>query len=369
MKTPALLYYPDFYPKAAWLRAVLLLVDEVKRIVPDDAEVDDPDPLKEIASEIGGLTNIAPDEEQVNPDGDAKEWLAKTLRIIGTESAAKKSPKRIEILISPNGDIEFPGRVFLYDRKLSDLVRNLLEENGLIDHRAQKFADKIGQKRPTTLVDAAASNAVLSVLASRVARDEGLTPITDQPLDFAMNALSGLHLPVRPHSGTAEGVLTAAFVKILVPKEIGDIRFSDYKILRYYSEGLRDAFGRYVQECHNTYRLDRIGSRGRLQERVLRCAQEVEEEFNKFQRASNKALRLARNWGSLALGGLFAIAKEYVPPEWSVPVVAGALLVQVADKVFIRKDAGGGEKLFHLSAEMGSNIRALLPRVSQLVDS
>src|SRR5207249_3995355 len=46
-KAPPLIYYPDLHPPVGWLRSVLLLTDEVRRIVPDDVVTNDPPRLAE----------------------------------------------------------------------------------------------------------------------------------------------------------------------------------------------------------------------------------------------------------------------------------------------------------------------------------
>src|SRR5689334_20886536 len=63
MSAYTLLYYPGFHPNAIWLRRILLLADDVVRIVPADANADDPDDLLELQNSVPGcLRAISPEE-------------------------------------------------------------------------------------------------------------------------------------------------------------------------------------------------------------------------------------------------------------------------------------------------------------------
>lgn len=367
IKPPDLLYYPDFYPDPIWLRAVLLLTDNVKRIVPDDVALEDSDALKIISGEIGGLSEFRPKQNHIEPYGNAAAWLEKTLDILGNETRLDHSQK-VKILISNRGSYEFPGKVFLFDKKLSDRVRSLLEKNRLIDHNAHKLAAALSDVKNSVIVPAAAANAILSMIADGIARDEGFIPITDQPLDFAMNSLSGLDIYPRAPHGASQGILAGAFASILVPKEIGEISSKDYIILRHRSEDLRNAFGKFVRQCHETCRLDLIENTTKLQQKILDCAQEVDEEFKKFQLTSNKTLRFIKNWWPLTIGGILTLGKDFVPPELSLSIGGLLQVVKFSEKIFVPNSNQDREKVFNLAAELGNDIRAL-PRVSQLLSA
>ena len=63
------LYYPSFQPDIGWLRKILLLTDHVARIVPKDADTEDPTPLLDLLNVVPeGLTNLPPNPYDVSLD-------------------------------------------------------------------------------------------------------------------------------------------------------------------------------------------------------------------------------------------------------------------------------------------------------------
>jgi hypothetical protein len=61
MRNYQVLYYPHFQPNVSWLKAMLLFVDGVVRIIPEDVDPKDSDALKTLINEIpGSLTSISP---------------------------------------------------------------------------------------------------------------------------------------------------------------------------------------------------------------------------------------------------------------------------------------------------------------------
>lgn len=141
MSSP-LLYYPDFYPDAAWLRSVLLLNDEVSRIVPKDVVLDDPESLREIEGDLGALTRISPEGAHTEPYATSAEWLDRALGVIARELGSRPDSKEIRIVIS-GARIEFSGNVFLYDQKLSHRVREMLVNHGLLNPDLQDIAREL----------------------------------------------------------------------------------------------------------------------------------------------------------------------------------------------------------------------------------
>src|SRR6266481_1114424 len=132
LKPPPLLYYPDFYPNPTWLRAVLLLNDEVSRIVPKDVELADPEPLREIAGELGALSRIAPEGIHTEPYATSAEWMERAFSIIARESHSNEKTRRISTQLS-GARTEYPENILVRDEKLCARVREMLDKNRLID--------------------------------------------------------------------------------------------------------------------------------------------------------------------------------------------------------------------------------------------
>src|SRR6476660_6944484 len=86
---PALLYYPDFHPKLQWLRSILLVSDEVKRIVPAEFPTHDPEPLTEMIGEVEGcLASVPPLDVEITPSWDELERLERAFGQISKVPAA-----------------------------------------------------------------------------------------------------------------------------------------------------------------------------------------------------------------------------------------------------------------------------------------
>lgn len=366
MKPPPLLYYPDFYPNATWLRAVLLLNEEVCRIVPNDVPLDDPEQLRQIEGELGALTKISPEYFHTEPYTTSAEWLDRTFGIISRDlRAGRDSENRLKMTIS-NGKTSFPGNVFVYDQKLSGRMRELLAKHGLVDPDIQGIVEKLHGEVKGLMIPAAAANAVLSFIADTIAREEGFTAITNQPLDFAMNTLLGLNIPTRPPSGAHEGILAGVFASVLIPKEIGVIPFSDYKILRERSTEVRIAFAQFVQECSRTGGLQRIENATTLQRRIERSGRELEKEFQQFQTGASKALRLVKQWWPLTVGGVLAIAQDVVPPQWALTFGIAAQIEKFAHQTALPPADRTKQTVFNLTAKLGQDVRDL-PRIPELL--
>ena len=261
---------------------------------------------------------------------------------------------------------QFSRPVFLYDQKLSHRVREMLLQHGLINPELQELAQGFDRRKRGIVMPAAAANVVLSFIADSIARERGLIAITDQTLEFAMNTLLGLQVPVRPPTGADEGSLTSVFARILIPREVGEISFADYKILRERTSDLRAAFGEFTRECSRANGLQRIESAAYLQQRIYGRATVVSEEFRKFQTSAAASLRFIRDWWPITIGGVLALAKDIVPPEWALLFGAAGQVVKVVHEATTPSPNRNKERVYNLAAELGNEIRAL-PRVSQLL--
>lgn len=362
-----LLYYPDFHPSSTWLRSVLLLVDDVKRIVPEDVDTRDPEDLKELAGELGVLSPVSPSDTQIRPIGEDLAWLERTFELIAAER--KLSGKRpVSILVRKSGSIQIQGWTSLFDRKLSDQVRLLLEKNGLVNERTQKFAAGVGDMEGKTMVVSEASEAILSFIAGSIAKDTGLIATTDHVRDFAMNAMRAQQVMVRAPAGAVEGLLTGAFATVLVPKEVGQIRLQDYVIFRKASEDMRAAFGDFISKCDEIARLERIESLGGLQSAIEARAKDFEKEYKKFRRRRSAAFRAVRDWWPISVGGLLTFAKDFVPPDWALGLGLGLAGqgVKVIEKAISSNPNRKKEKVLSLAAVMDGDIKALPKAISTM---
>ncbi len=174
------LYYPDFSPDSTWLRRVLLLSDQVIRIVPSDVKPDDPDSLRRFQDAIPGcLTAVAPYDADVAIEPGDERRLRLAFQLLGKRY--KKDSRSIEITVS-NGGLSVAGHVFLHDSKLSDFVIHQLRSNRLL---IESFRELTPSARFIP-VRKDASEVILAGLASRIARRLGVDAITDRPMPLQL---------------------------------------------------------------------------------------------------------------------------------------------------------------------------------------
>src|SRR5580692_10433998 len=105
MNPYSLLYYPGFHPDAIWLRRVLLLADNLTRIVPTDVHTGDPDNLLALQECIPGcLQSISPEPRDIAIEENDIPRLARAFAFLA-RSHPKRSSKRVEItmVISETG--------------------------------------------------------------------------------------------------------------------------------------------------------------------------------------------------------------------------------------------------------------------------
>ena len=139
MEMYSVLYYPHFQSSPQWLKAILLLVDRVIRIVPRDVDPGDRDQLKELIQKIPGcLESIAPNDFDVNIDDINVLRMSKAFRQIRQNLPMTQS-REIQLKISGNS-ISIAGHVSLHQSKVSKQIYDSLIENNLIDPTLQEIA-------------------------------------------------------------------------------------------------------------------------------------------------------------------------------------------------------------------------------------
>src|SRR5579859_2451449 len=132
MNSYTLLYYPGFHPNTVWLHRVLLLADDVTRIVPTDVDLADPDDLLAMQDSIPGcLRAISPEGGDVAIENHDMPRLLKAFAFLA-QSRHKLSKNHVEITISQTGSMSIAGHVFLHSAKVSPIIHEELRRNSLI---------------------------------------------------------------------------------------------------------------------------------------------------------------------------------------------------------------------------------------------
>jgi hypothetical protein len=354
---PALLYYPDFHPRLEWLRSILLVTDEVKRIVPADFATDDPEPLKEMIGEVEGcLGSVPPSEVEITPSWDELQRLERAFHEVSKYPAVGSTAGEFTLVIGPHGQWSFPGFTFMADRKISDAVRHALHRTGMIGTRQQRvYAEHLPAN--STVVRLEACYLILSLVADHMARRQGFTTITDRPLDYTLNALNGLKV-VAP-TNLSEGLLTSAFATVLIPAEVVNLRLNDYRILRESYAGLRASVTRFVQQSNEWCRLDRIEDPHFLEQRLAEAASSLRVEFDHFRKT--RFARSIAKWTPFSLGGLLTVVGAYqgLSQEWAWSMAGASFGFNLLDRICFRA-ASAKEKVFSIATTLDYDIKALL---------
>jgi len=358
-----MLYYPDFHPETTWLRSVLLVADEVRRIVPVEFPTNDPPPLARMRDAIEGcLTNLPPTSVDISPTENELIRLDRAFGLLRQKQFTSGRRSELEIVIHRDGAVSFPGFTLLADAKIADEVRSLLKQHALEGDIQTRYARTSGA-RAGTVVQTGASYLILSLVADRMARRYGLNTLTDKPLEYAFNALNGLDIPFLKPSNAADGLLTAAFASVLIPKGIGKIRLSDYRILRDSYSDLRAAVRKFVLESNAYCGFDNINDPALLQGRIIKAAFDVRREYQKF-RKSRFARRIV-GWTPFVIGGLLPLLADFnlVAKEFAWTVTTTGFGFKLLQKVRSNPNAVR-DRVFSLCTSLDYDVTALLPNGS-----
>jgi hypothetical protein len=345
MNEYTLLYYPDFHPDSVWLRRVLLLSDNVTRIVPSDVDLRDPEELCALQESIPDcVRKIAPQEHDVRIESQNLPRLAKAFSLLA-RSRPKRSRKKIEITIS-NGSMSISGHVFLHSAKISPVIHEELNRHRLI-------IDGFGEGG-FLVVDEAASHLILSAIAENISRRTGFDSITDKPIPFALNALNGLGVS-GASPADAEGSLLSSLASVLIPAGVGSLDQRRYRLLRESCASIRGAFKGLTAELARINRLDRIEDPRVLREQVAIATQEFVREYQNFRKT--RYARGFKSWAPLYIGGLMSIASALVAPPVAAGIAGASLVVQlVQKKLESPSDQPGRERVFNMLAGLQKDI-------------
>jgi hypothetical protein len=354
-KAAPLLYYPDFHPPVGWLRSVMLLTDEVRRIVPDDVVTNDPPRLAEMIEHVEGcLEPIAPEPYDIEPNFEELERLDKAFSVLSTRGSQIRDTTKFKMIIGLVGEISFDGFTFLYDQKIADSVRASLVRHNLVGKNQRAIAREFGAKN-ATVVRTDAAGLVLSIIADHLARRNGLNTVTNNSLAHLMTTLNGLSIPTRSPTPVGEGMLAAAFASALIPQGILRLRINDYRILRDSYSAIRAEFATFVREINNLGHFDRIEDTNVLVKRVSIAAKNLEKEFQAFKKSSiGKRVQRWARFGFKALLHLLAI--PLANPVAHGGIEAGLDILEAIP----RRPAHRQDRVLRLATNLEKDINALL---------
>jgi hypothetical protein len=329
MENYSVLYYPHFQPSVQWLKAILLLVDDVTRIVPKDVDPGDNDQLKELTQIIPGcLKSIAPNDFDIDIDDVNMQRMNKAFREIGKNL---KTVENVTVDLRIDKGISVGGHVFLHQSKVSKQIHDALIENKLLNPKLQSILRNLVTEE-FYVVPIQASNLILSYIADRVARRTGLDSVTDENLPFVVNSLDNMKLSLERPTGSTEGSLLSAIASINIPNSVERIAINDYSRLRDSYAGIREAFKEYVAKLSTNQRLHRIEDIHIFENQLQDIAQKIKEECDKYQKTAFR--RRFADWGLFTVCYLFPIASTIYDPTYGIAVGLEAVAIRFLKKVF-----------------------------------
>ena len=351
MNPYTLLYYPGFHPDTLWLRRVLLLADNLTRIVPTDVETSDPENLLALQESVPGcLRSISPEAPDVAIEEHDMPRLAQAFAFLA-RSQPKRSQKgvAIEMVISKTGSLSVLGHVFLHHAKVSPAIREELRRNRLIVDGFEGLVDGF------VVVDRNASSLILSNIAENISRRIGSDAITDEPVPFALNALNNLGVKRATVPGAAEGALLSSLASVLIPLDVATLSPRDYRDLRDAYASIRTAFKELTAELARINRLNHIQDPKFLRHHVKITAAEFFKEYQAFRKS--RYARGFREWTPLYVGGLLSMVMTVVAPPVALGIAGVSLGIQVIQK---RLDGPTGpvgrERIFNMLAGIRKDV-------------
>lgn len=324
------LYYPHFQPQPKWLLSMLLFADQIDRIVPEDADPNDPDIIKELIQEIpGSLVSKPPRTADIEFDTLTFQRLKQAFRHIRTRSFRGTE---IQLRVGQGGTLEIDGHVFLHHAKVAPQVRELLIEEGMLLPCLEEMARNTGVPDYYPVPERA-SNLILSCIADRIARREGMDTVTDEELDFAMTTMDSCRVAIGHPQGSIEGALLSAIAKVGIPREVETLSVRTYKDLRESYAGIREAFKEYVTNISALNRLQRVEDRDVLSERIEDIAERIKRECDAYTKS--QFARQFKEWVPFALCSVLSIGATVADPAFGLTFAAGTVSLELLKKVFI----------------------------------
>jgi hypothetical protein len=248
------LYYPDFEPDHRWLRQVLLLVDEVHRILPDDVEHEDSPQLRSLLDCCpGAVKSVAPRKPALSlPDafmGNLERALDLCKETLPQRSAS------FTLLIDQLGRTEIPGWELLHEQKVSDAVRRMLEQRNLIHDTAARYVAGRSHSGSWLVVPRGVADLIISGVADQIAENQGFDAFTDRPLAFALNAVSACE---QGDQSLLNGTMASVIAGYHIPTAIEHLSVEEYAKLREDFAPARSEFSRMVLDMKGELRLDKV---------------------------------------------------------------------------------------------------------------
>lgn len=334
------LYYPYFEPDLAWLRAILLFVDGVDRIIPAEARHREPEQVAALRETLSPDAPPPPGaENNVLGSFDPTHFDLS----FGNDIDLRRMRKAFALIrdsIPPEVDLKLetdPLRkkilnVALHRSKIEEQILAALEEHHLIRYEPTAEEQPLAETG-FFFVHESAVNLIMSYVANKIARSEGQDAITDQKLGFTVNALDNLRIPTMLPAGIGEGALISAVASCEIPADVGHLSLNAYKEIRESYAGIRQAFKKLIKQLAYENSLERIDNPETLQKKLTEIAQELVDEIAAYRQTSPGST--LKKWAPLGVGGLLGVATSAIgnlPLGVAVGKEVGSLVISIVDK-------------------------------------
>ncbi len=333
---------------------MLLFVDGVVRIIPEDVDPKDSDVLKTLTNEIpGSLTSISPIPWDIDVEDVDIQRMDKAFRYIA-KSLPLMQKGNFELIIGEGGTVSILGHVYLHQMKLSERVRESLIKNNLINLGITEIVRSLGAENYFPVPEKV-SNLILSYIANRISRRVGLDSVTDEDLTFTVNSLDRLEVSQEIVSGTPEGALLSAIISTTIPEELGRLPPREIRELRDAYAGIREVFQAYLPQLALRSKLYRISDLNLFRDRINEISYQINSECEKLRSAV--WARRFKGWGPFAVCTLFTVGATLIDPAYGFTFAAGNAGVEFLKKVFFKEQPENVEvKACHMLADLKTAI-------------
>ena len=243
-KPRKVLYYPNIEPNIEWLKRVLLVTDHIVRIVPEDLTHGTNPEFQRFCDILpDAISDTQPIDADIKLDEYEMGRLNQAFEMIAA-SSHQASNMETAIIIGENGSLHIEGHSLLHYSKFSRQIGDLLKHHKLLLPEMDSLAKTIAYDN-FGVVDRKAGNLIMSKLADKIARRKMWNTITDNSPGFTMNSLDALEKSTdKPiHSAIAEYL-----IEVAIPKNVSDLDFNSYKILRNSYSDIRKLFQKVTHD-------------------------------------------------------------------------------------------------------------------------
>lgn len=319
---PGVLYHPHFEPSLAWLRTSLLVYDNVRSIVPREAQYTPSEKIKRHLEKLPDtFAPLAPEPIDIVHEyfvlpvlGHAFQRIAAQPNVAALDGVQIRY--RPDATTDEEEGLDLLGITKLHDAKVAYTIYQMLEESGLIYGRTDEGF---------SYVNAQAAYLVISFLAQRMSTRLPMRTITDLDTSFLLSAACNVVEAGDPVD--SRGALASAVLRFHVPEEIEELSHSDFIEIRKRYQELRETFPLYLRDLGELIQVDDIRQVAELRARIEILVQDIDRDMTRIKRS--RVGESIRKWLPVGIGAAVTLGSAFLPDNPSLKYVTGAATVVV----------------------------------------